>query len=694
MDDAAVRDLARRAGIAVQWIDYANKRHEVPLDSVRRILAALRLPCDCAADVSHSLQQLDEAQSPSLITAVAGEPTHIPMPTGGSDNRARVVHEDGSVADLALRRTAHGFSVPPIATVGYHALEIGEAVLTLAVAPPRCVTIEDIAPGERLAGLAAQIYGLRSAGDCGIGDMAGVTALARQAATLGIDALGLSPTHALFTADPGHCSPYSPSNRLFYNPLYADAAVVFGSVRVDSARSIALCSAAVTREEGDLIDWPRAGRHKMALLRALFEDFVATEIAAGVPTTLAVDFASFRATGGAALNQHALFEALHGARLAADPGAWDWRVWPAQWQDPHSDAVQRFGQEHRRDVLFHLFLQWLADRSLAGAQQQTKAAGMRIGLVADLAVGTHPGGSYAWASGDTLLGGLQIGAPPDLFNRDGQNWGLTTFSPQALRAAGFAPFIAMLRACMRHAGGLRIDHMMGFTRLWVIPEGAKSSEGAYLTFPRDDLFRLTALESHRQRAIVIGEDLGTVPRGFRGRLRHIGIGGMSVLWFERTARRFKAPADWPAEAVAMTSTHDLPTVAGWWRGSDLDARAQAGVIADRAEARAARTKERKTLWRTFVAAKVADGDVRSSDGGSRAADAAVDAAVRFIAATPSRLALLPLEDALGSADQPNLPGTIDTYPNWRRRYAADTRVLLDPPAVRQRVGALAKREVP
>ena len=691
MDDAAVRDLAGRAGIAVQWTDHTHRRHDVPLDSVRRILTALRLPCDSAADLAHSRQVLDQPQTPELITTTAGKPIHLPISAGGERPRARLIHEDGSVADVAVRRTARGISAPPIQTIGYHTLELGQTRLTLAVAPPRCMTIEDIAPGERLAGLAVQTYGLRRSGDCGIGDMAGVSALARRAGVLGIDALSLSPAHALFAADHSHFSPYSPSNRLFYNPLLADAAAVFGSERVERARIAAgLDAAARELESASLIDWPKAAESKFALLRWLFDDFVAHDLAGVGGGNLGVDFAAFRAGAGAPLEQHALFEALHRAHLQAGPQGRDWRNWPAHWRDPHGAAVQRFRNENKRDVLFHIFLQWVADRSLAKAQQQTKAAGMQIGLIADLAVGMSPGGSYAWASNDTLLGDLQIGAPPDLFNRNGQNWGLTTFSPRALHETGFAPFVATLRAGMRHAGGLRIDHAMGFMRLWVVPAGAASGEGAYLAYPLDDLFRLTALESHRQRAIVIGEDLGTVPPGFRGRLRRAGIYGMSVLWFERAGKRFKKPADWPPEAVAMTSTHDLPPVAGWWRGSDLEQWARCGMLTDIAEAQTARAKERKTLWNALVSAGFAGAQLPAPNDGARAADAAV----QFIAATPSRLALLPLEDALASTEQPNLPGTVDEHPNWRRRYPGDATTLLDEPAVRQLVSSLATRGVP
>jgi 4-alpha-glucanotransferase len=314
---------------------------------------------------------------------------------------------------------------------------------------------------------------------------------------------------------------------------------------------------------------------------------------------------------------------------------------------------------------------------------------MRIGLIADLAVGMTSAGSYAWAHQDHMLSGLQIGAPPDSFNANGQNWGLSSFSPRALSGQGFEPFIATLRACMRHAGGLRVDHIMGLTRLWVIPEGAKANEGAYITYPVDDLFRLTALESYRHRAIVIGEDLGTVPLRFHELLARAGIYGMSVLWFARDDKGFTPPHQWPSTAAAMTSTHDLPTVSGWWGGTDLKARESCGLINDAGVEQRGRDAEREALWTAFKSAKIAEGGLPSASEASRV----VDAAVRFVAKTPSRLALLPLEDAIGLARQPNIPGTIDQYPNWRHRYPAEVATLLDDNEVRHRIEILANRGV-
>ena len=452
MSDADIYDLARRAGVAVEWTDYADQPHRVSLDTIRRVMAALGLPCDTSDALAHSRHVLNDRGFPRLITATTGQSVRVSIEAEVPEY-IRLIQEDGSVTDLPVQRTAACITLPGIETPGYHTIEVGQTQATLAVAPAKCVTISDLASGERVWGLAAQLYGLRSRGDCGIGDMAGVIALAKATAAFKADALALGPAHALFAADPEHFSPYSPSSRLFYNPLHADAAAVFGEARVAKSRSdIGASREASDLEESALIDWPRSGRIKMRILRRLFDDFLATDLTTKPPSALATDFAAFRAANGSLLAEHALFEALHAAKLKADPNAWSWQEWPEEWGDPFGAAARGFAEKNEGEVLFYSFLQWIADRSFAAAQRQVVAAGMRVGLIADLAIGMSGGGSYAWANQSDLLGGLQIGAPPDLFNVNGQNWGLTTFSPRALANGGFAPFIATLRACMRHAG--------------------------------------------------------------------------------------------------------------------------------------------------------------------------------------------------------------------------------------------------
>ena len=688
MIDNAVRELAQLAGIAVEWRDYAGKTKAVSIETLRRMLPRLGLPCDTSEDVLHSRQLLDAPQKPSFITGNIDEPIALPARTAAESQLVKLFYEDGTATTLTAQQTPQGSKIPGIQKAGYHSIEFGSTRIALAIAPKRCVTVDEMAPGQRIAGVAAQTYALRSAGDCGIGDMAGVVALANAASQLGIDALALSPLHALFAASPEHFSPYSPSNRMFYNPLHADPAALFGSARVDQARTAAGVGFAGRQTEAStLINWQIASTAKLSVLRCLFEDFAGTDLAADPKTNLAADLARFRIERGKSLEQHATFEALHGAKLQADPEMGNWQTWPAEWRDPHSAAVLSFAKKNQSEILFHIFLQWLADRSLAAAQESATRGGMQIGLISDLAVGMSGSGSDAWINQGDILGGLEIGAPPDLFNVDGQNWGLTTFSPRALAHCGYEPFTATIRACMRYAGGVRIDHAMGFMRLWLTPRGERPSEGAYLAYPLDDLLRLTALESHRHRAVVIGEDLGTVPEGFRDRLSQSGIYGMSILWFEREKNRFKPPRRWPAETVAMTSTHDLPPVAAWWRGSDLKLRKKLGLLRDAETEQVSRLADRKALWTAFKGARLDDGILPPTDAGPRIADAAT----RFIGQTPSPLALLPLEDALALDEQPNLPGTIDEHPNWRRRYDAEANSMLDAPSVSQRIRSLAKR---
>jgi len=688
VDDAAVREVSRLAGVANDWVDANGKPQRVAIGSLRAILAALGFPCatddDCMASRARLTGANRSLSMPPLVTATVGEPIRLSSGDAARQCNSTIVYEDGDRADITLQAADDKIVVPSIDRPGYHRLRFGDHELTLAVAPRRCVTVNDIAPNERLWGLAVQLYGLRRAGDGGIGDTTALQALAKSAARYGADAIALSPTHSLFAADPSRYGPYSPSSRLFLNPLFADPADAFGAQRVAAAM-------AATEDRGQadhsaLIDWPAAARGKYALLGRLFADFVMHDLEQTAPTALAAAFNAFVRDGGDRLREHALFEAAHQKWFGVEK-VWNWSDWPPDWRDPASQIVTQYASTESRAVAYQVFLQWIADRSFAAAQAGARRDGMRIGMIADLAIGMDRGGSHAWARQKDLLLGLSIGAPPDLLGPRGQDWGLTGFSPQALVANGYEPFLATLRAAMRHAGGVRIDHVMGLTRLWLIPHGAAPTDGAYLSYPIDDLLRLIALESHRHGAVVIGEDLGTVPGDFRGRMSEAGIAGMDVLWFTRDKRRFLPPAAWRPDAVAMTSTHDLPTVAGWWKGADIDTREALGLTPDATTQRKQRGDERALLWRSFKRAAVAKGNPPTPDQ----PDAAVDSAVRFVAQSASHLALIPIEDVLGLTEQPNLPGTIDEHPNWRRRLDAPASTVLDTPAARPRLEALRER---
>jgi 4-alpha-glucanotransferase len=374
------------------------------------------------------------------------------------------------------------------------------------------------------------------------------------------------------------------------------------------------------------------------------------------------EFESFCREGGESLLAHALFETLD--RHFRDSGISGFSNWPAGFESPSAQGVRAFARSAREALEYQLFLQWLAARSAARAQLAARRS-MAIGIIADIAVGMDPQGSHAWSAPHELLRGLHVGAPPDVFNASGQDWGLTTLSPCALEFSGYAPFIATLRAGMRYAGGVRIDHAMGLRRLWVIPAGASPSEGVYLRYPQRELLHLVALESHLNRAIVIGEDLGTVPEGFRKEIAAAGILGMQVLWFERNSSgRFIPPAKWRRDAVAMTTTHDLPTVAGWWTEHDIDWQKRLHRLrTGEGHLRNKRAADRNQLWSAFRRAKCSNAGPPARDMPSPAIKAALD----FVGRTRCRIAFAPLEDIDGDRDQPNMPGTVDEHPNWRRR---------------------------
>jgi len=350
-------------------------------------------------------------------------------------------------------------------------------------------------------------------------------------------------------------------------------------------------------------------------------------------------------------------------------------------QNPESAEVYVFKADHEAEIRFHSYLQFRADAELGAVQSAARDSGMKIGLIADLAVGTDQGGSHSWSRQGEILRGLEVGAPPDAINREGQSWGITAFSPRGLRNSGFSAFIEMLRHALRHAGGVRIDHVMGLARLWLIPHAHASSEGAYLEMPVRDLMRLVRLESYRHKAIILGEDLGTLPEGFQLTLDEAGIAGLRVLWFEKDGAQFRRPSSWSRTAVAMTSTHDLPTVAGWWRGQDVFWRAKLGMAGDDMDVR---DQERQELW----TAMVEGGAAATPMPGHEDAGPVADAACAFLGRTASSLALLPIEDALALTEQPNLPGTINEHPNWRRRLLHNAAEILDQPDVAARLATL------
>lgn len=681
MSDAQLEILASRAGLAVDWIDANGRPQKVAPAVLRNVLTGLGHPAGTALEIDASLLQLQEVQQtrhlPPMLTADVG--VGVDLARYFEPETPCEIHlEDGSRLNLKLDANS---VLPGLVPVGYQHVSINGQHFTLAVAPARCYSVGDAVdnPIPRAWGLSVQLYSLRRPGDGGFGDTQALEDLARVAGERGSDALAISPLHAMFSSDTQRYSPYSPSSRLFLNSLYAAPGAILGERAVRAAiDATGLAAEFKHLEELALIDWPVAAEAKHRLLQALYEGFVQGE------HPLHPDFSSFRHAGGEALENHCRFEAIQESR-AAKGEALDWREWPEQWQDPRSAALAEFAEENAGRIGFFAFCQWLITRCLERAQTAARGSGMSIGLIADLAVGADGGGSQAWSRQDELLASLTVGAPPDILNRTGQGWGISAFSPEGLVRNGFRAFIEMLRANFAHAGGLRIDHVMGLQRLWVIPNGASPADGAYLYYPVDDLLRLLTLESHRHQAIVLGEDLGTVPEGLQEKLIARSILGMRVLLFEQDNAQFKSILDWPDNALATTSTHDLPTLNGWWHGRDIDWNARLGMTdaSSEIEWRRHREREREGLRR------VLGEDPQNFREESHETDQVLDASVRFLGHTRAPLVLLPLEDALGIEQQANLPGTINTHPNWSRRLPGYSEALLDDPDAARRLELLA-----
>lgn len=651
-----LHDLAMAAGVHRHWRTVEGEDCTVADDPLAVILDAIGYATGSPRQIRAGLDRIEAQRQalPKLLISAIGRPTPIPVQA----DRADLTDEQGVTRTLAIQDGA----LAPVDAPGYYDLSVGGRHIRLAVAPGQCPLPG--MDGRRAWGVSLQIASLRGADDLGFGGLGELDGAVKALGRLGCQAVAINPVHALFPGVGSDFSPYSPSSRTYLNAALADPALL-GLPALPPAPG------------GDLIDWPSA---MPARLQALRQSFAALD-----PAQRAQLAAGMRDCDPG-LYRHALHDALF--CHFRPQGAADWRAWPEAYRHPDSPEVRAFAAGHPDDIAFHLYAQGLARDGLAVVQRDARASGMAIGLIADLAVGVHPGGSDCWSMREAMLTGLTIGAPPDPLGPLGQNWSITGFSPDGLRATGYAPWIAMIRSALHSAGGLRIDHAFGLARLWVIPEGGACSDGAYLGFPFEDLVRLVALEAHRAGALIIAEDLGTAPPGFTHAVSCRNMLGMRVLWFERAADHgFIGARDYPPGSVAMTGTHDTPTVAGWWRGRDLDWAERLGRLppdVDRQRAGDIRAWDRGLLWSTI-------------GQGPRPADddpgPVVAAALGHIGQSPAMLAIAPVEDLLAEIEQPNLPGTTHEHPNWRRRLAAPLDDLLCEPATAERVSALAQGRV-
>jgi len=517
-----------------------------------------------------------------------------------------------------------------------------------------CFVARPLERDGRVWGPSLQLYALRSQRNWGIGDFGDLLAAIEQWAARGAEVIGLNPLHALFPHDPARASPYSPSSRLALNVLYLDVEAVAEHHTSAAARALTRSEPFRQRlaalRETEFVDYAGVAGAKFEALELLYADFRERHLARATPRGR--EFRAFQSREAEWLRPHALFEALQHHFHASDPGVWGWPAWPVEYRDPSSAAVARFLEEHTERVEYHEYLQWLASRQLERAIARCESLGLSLGLYLDIAVAVDRGGSEAWANQDAYALAASIGAPPDAHNLKGQNWGLPPPNPK--RRARLLE--RTLRQSMRYAGVVRIDHVMGLGRLYCIPPGASPLEGAYLHYDFERMLGVVAAESRRQRCMVIGEDLGTVPEGMRPALERANVLSYRVLYFERAPDGgFTPPERYPRKALVAVSTHDLATLAGWWAGTDLQWRDRLSLFPDKAQ-RKSQIDER-AVDRARLAQALGTDDPQ----------ALAVAAHAFLARSPAMILAVQLEDALGLLEQPNLPGTVDEHPNWRRK---------------------------
>jgi 4-alpha-glucanotransferase len=656
--------LADAYGVATEFTDWRGRTVEVPAETIVAVLAAMDVD---ATDASEALARHGQRQwrrmLPACLVVRQGETrafaVHVPH---GDPVDVTVSLENGGLRrprqlDLWVDpREMNGrlvgeatFEILGDLPLGYHTLHARSGDLeaeAAIVVTPAWLGLPDRLADRRGWGLAAQLYSVRSRASWGVGDLTDLTDMAVwSAAELGADYVLVNPLHLAEPVAPMEPSPYLPSSRRFFNPLYLRVERVPEYVGLDpTARARTDELAKRARQETDLIDRDAAWTAKREALRMVYR----------VPRSAGRerDLRAFRARHGQALRDVATWSAIalhHGS---------DSRTWPEGLQDPTAPEVASFASAHADDIDFEIWLQWLLDEQLEHAQSKAVTTGMALGTMHDLAVGVHPGGADVWRSRSSYAVGIQVGAPPDPFNQLGQNWSQPPWRPDRLQELAYKPLRDVIAAVLRHAGGVRIDHVIGLFRLWWVPEGKSPTEGTYVRYDHEAMVGVLALEAHRAGAVVVGEDLGVVEPSARDYLRSRGILGTSILWFERDGEKPLPAEQWRELCMASVTTHDLPPSAGYLAGEHVQLRERLGLLTRPLEEEVAADEEERGSWLA---------EIRSR--GLLADDASIEQTVvalhRYLTLAPSRLLCVALTDMVGDRRTQNQPGTTDEYPNWR-----------------------------
>lgn len=671
--DAELAELAARHGVATEYHDWVGQHVEVAESTVIAVLGALGVRAATAEERRAALAALDRDRwaraLPACTVATEGVETVFWAHVRHGDPAQVWVHlEDGTTRDglrqldnftppfdLDGRQIGEAtFAVPTDLPPGYHRIILRSNEFETSAAlivTPSWLGLPARLGARRIWGLATQLYSVRSTRSWGVGDLTDLTDLAVWSASQhGADYVLVNPLHAAAPTRPMEPSPYLPTSRRFANPLYLRVEAIPEFVDLPATERLPGLAEQVRRHatESPQLDRDDAWAAKNTALRTLHQ----VERSAGRDLA----YAAYRDRRGTALDDFATWCALAGVHGA------DWHRWPSDLRHPRSPQVAEFARTHHEEVDYHRWLQWLLDEQLAAAQTTAVQAGMSLGIMHDLAVGVHPTGADSWALQDVLARGVSVGAPPDEFNQVGQDWSQPPWRPDRLEQQEYLPFRELIAAVLRHAGGVRIDHIIGLFRLWWIPDGGPPTAGTYVRYDHEAMIGIVALEAQRAGAVVVGEDLGTVEPWARDYLRARGILGTSILWFEQDHGAPLPAEHWREYCLSSVTTHDLPPTAGYLAGDHVRLRASLGLLTRSVEDEMRRDRAGQAAW---LAELERVGLLSGTEDPVADTESVITALYAYLGRTPSRLVSLALTDAVGDRRTQNQPGTTDEYPNWR-----------------------------
>ena len=685
MESKRLDSAAQAAGISLSYINAHGKPQSIGAETKRRLLDAMH---NTGAKASAS-------PVPNVKVFTAGKKMSLTV-EGRGEFSWQLTAEAGQV------HTGHAtggkrFTLPAKLPEGYHTLTLTQNAKPFAcrviVAPKRCYEPQALVEGKKLWGACVQLYTLRSDSNWGIGDFGDLKKMLSSVGERGGAFIGLNPIHALYPANPESASPYSPSSRRWLNVIYIDVNALDDFKNSKEAQ--AWWRLETTQQmlkqarDAEWVDYSAVTSLKMAALRLAWKGFAKRD------DEQMAAFRQFVAREGESLYWQAAFDALHAYQVKEDEMRWGWPVWPKAYQRVDTPEVKAFCKKYADEVDFYLWLQWLAYSQFAACWQVSQGYNMPIGLYRDLAVGVAEGGAETWCDRELYCLKASVGAPPDILGPLGQNWGLPPMDPHVMAARAYQPFIDLLRANMQNCGALRIDHVMSVLRLWWIPYGETADHGAYVQYPVDDLLSILALESKRHQCMVIGEDLGTVPVEIVSKLRDSGVYSYKVLYFESDHEKtFRAPKAYPEQSMAVATTHDLPTLRGYWESGDLTLGKTLGLYPDEVVLRG--------LYQDRELAKQGLLDALHKHGclpkraGHKASLMAMTSTLnrglqRYIADSNSALLGLQPEDWIDMAEPVNIPGTSYQYKNWRRKLSVGLEAMFTDDGVNRLIKDLDKR---